>query len=437
MDSRKSRKGTPADRGKIIQWPASGPAPQSGHPSQRHGWGATLRRLGPGFVTGAADVDPSLVIAATVAGAAYGYSLLWVVLLCIPFLVAVFAVAGRIGWETRAGLVELLRDRMGRSVALACAAIIVFINLAMITADLMAVSAGFSIILNMPRTYFVAAVAFSIWYVLIFRNYQRVTGALIWLSLPLFVYVIAAVIAAPSPLAVIHGTLVPFIPRTVGYAGAVVGLMGALLTPYVLVWQTSSRREQAQTGGEKPHGAEGHAGTFVTTLLAYCVIVAAGSVLHVPHAVDMTIEQAAQALSPAAGSYGGVLFAIGIIGAGGVALPVLVASMCYSVAEAMGWEAGLSRHPWEAKSFYLLISLAMLTATILNFTNISPVQALYWSQILAGLLTVPILIFILILSNDRRIVHTTNSRVQNFCIGGAAGALTSAAVLLVWWKLHP
>lgn len=421
----------------MLKWPATDPAPKSEALPPHRRWATTLRRLGPGFVTGAADVDPSLVIAATVAGVAFGYSLLWVVLLCMPFLIAVFAVTGRIGWETRAGLVELLRQRMGRSIAIGCALIIVVINLAMIAADLMAVSAGFSIILNLPRTYFVAAAAFSIWYVLIFRDYHRVTRALIWLSLPLFVYVAAAVIAAPSPSAVIYGTLIPHIPRTASYAGAVVGLMGALLTPYVLVWQTSSRREQAESGGEQPHGAEGHTGTFVTTLLAYCVIVAAGSVLRMPNAVDMTVQQAAQALKPVAGNYGGILFAVGIIGAGGVALPVLVASMCYSVAEAMGWEAGLSRHPWEAKSFYVLISVAMLIATLLNFTDISPVAALYWSQVLAGLLTVPILIFILILANDRRIVHTPNTRGQNFWIGGAAGALTSAAILLAWWKLHP
>ena len=213
--------------------------------------------------------------------------------------------------------------------------------------------------------------------------------------------------------------------------------MGALLTPYVLVWQTSSRGEQAEVGGQEPHAAEGHAGTFVTTLLAYSVIVAAASVLRQAHPTEMTIAQAAEALRPVAGDYGTVLFAIGIIGAGLVALPVLVASMCYSIAEAMGWRAGLSRRPWEAKSFYLLISIAMMTAALLNFTPLNPVKALYWSQILAGLLTVPILIFILMLANDRRIVHTINSRAQNFWLGGAAGALAGAAALLAWWKLHP
>ena len=400
-------------------------------------WLNTLRRLGPGFVTGAADVDPSLVIAATVAGAAYGFSLLWVVLLCVPFLIAVFSVSGRLGWETRRGLVHLLRHTYGARVAIACAVVVIAINVAMIAADLMAVSEGFSIILNIPRTYFAAAVAFSIWYVLIFRDYHRVNAVLIWLSLPLFVYVAAAVVAAPSPMAVIKGTLVPHVPRSADYATTIIGLMGSLLTPYVLVWQTSTRGEQAESGGESPHGAEGHAGTFVTTLLAYCVIVAAASVLRLPHPIDMTTIQAADALRPAAGGYGRLLFAVGIIGAGGVALPVLVASMCYSVAEALGWEAGLSRHPWEAKGFYMLISVAMLVATLSNFLPINPVKALFWSQVLAGLLTVPILIFILMLANDRRIVHTTNTRWQNFWIGAAVGALVAVSGVVFWWKVHP
>jgi Mn2+/Fe2+ NRAMP family transporter len=434
VDSQRSRKGTPAERGRIIRWP--GGRPPSDTPP-RTGWRNTLRRLGPGFVTGAADVDPSLVIAATVAGAAYGFSLLWVVLLCIPFLISVFSVSGRLGWETRRGLVHLLRHTYGKRVALVCAGLIIAINMAMIAADLMAVSEGFSIILNIPRTYFAAGVAFSIWYVLIFRDYHRVTRVLIWLSLPLFVYVVAAVVAAPSPMAVIRGTLVPHVPRSADYATTIVGLLGSLLTPYVLVWQTSTRGEQAESGGESPHGAEGHAGTFVTTLLAYCVIVAAASVLHLPHPLDMTAAQAAEALRPAAGGYGRLLFAVGIIGAGGVALPVLVASMCYSVSEAMGWESGLSRHPWEAKRFYVLISVAIAVAAISNYMPINPVKALFWSQVLAGLLTVPILIFIFLLSNDRRIVHTTNTRAQNFWIGAAVGALVGVTGLLLWWKIHP
>jgi Mn2+/Fe2+ NRAMP family transporter len=145
---------------------------------------------------------------------------------------------------------------------------------------------------------------------------------------------------------------------------------------------------------------------------------------------------AASALTPAVGSLGTVLFALGIIGAGMVALPVLVASMCYSVAEAMGWRSGLNENPWEAVRFYVLISFAMFLAAALNFLKINPVTALYWSQILAGALTVPILVFILVLSNDRRIVRTTNSVGQNFWIGAAIGGLLSAGAMWAWWSIR-
>ncbi len=407
-----------------------------GAPARPRTFREKLVRLIPGFVTGAADVDPSLVITATVAGAAYHFGLLWVVLLCVPFLIAVFAVSGRLGYETRRGLVDLLRENYGRGLAMACAAVIIAINLAMIIADLMAVSDAFSIILLQQRFFFVAAVSFSIWYILIFRDYRKITHALLLVSLPLFAYVAAAIIAAPPAGEVLLRTVVPRVVPTPAYAATIVGILGSLLTPYVLVWQTSSRREHAVIGEDKPPFGESHMGTFVTTLLAYCVMVAAGSVIHLPAPVDMTTRQAAEALRPAVGDYGQILFALGIIGAGLVALPVLVASMCYSVAEAMGWPAGLSENPWEAKRFYFLISLAVLAAAVLNFLPINPVKALYWSQIMAGVLTVPILLFILVLSNDRRIVRTTNSVGQNFWIGAAIGGLLSAGAMWAWWSIR-
>ncbi len=431
MNSPRYRRGTAADRGKVLSFPGATATVERG---PRTFWSG-LRRLGPGFVTGAADVDPSLVVTATVAGAAYSFGLLWVVLLCVPFLIAVVAVSGRLGYETRRGLVDLLRENYGRWIALACAVVIVAINLAMITADLMAVSDALSIILAQQRFFFVAVVAFTVWYVLLFRDYRKTTHALIFLALPLFVYVAAAVVAAPPAKEVLFRTIIPRVAHDAGYPATIVGILGSLLTPYVLVWQTSSRREHAVIGEEKPPGAEPHTGTFVTTLLAYSVIVAAASVLHLPHAVDMTTRQAAEALRPAVGNYGELLFALGIIGAGMVALPVLVASMCYSIAEAMGWPAGLSENPWEAKRFYVLISLAVFAGAVLNFLPINPVKALYWSQILAGLLTVPILIFILVLANDRRIMKTTNTRGQNFWIGAAIGGLLSAGAAWLWWSL--
>lgn len=382
--------------------------------------------MGPGFVTGVANIDPSVVVTATVVGAAFRFSLLWVIVLCIPFLFTVFAVAARMGYETRKGLVDLLRENYGKTVAILCALVIIAINMAMIIADLMAVSEGLSIILMQKRSFFVAAVAFTVWYVLIFRDYRKLTRALLWMSLPLFLYVAAAVLARPNVWQLLVSTFVPRVSYGPDYLSAMIGLFGSLLTPYVLVWQTSSRREHAMIGEQRPNNAESHAGTFASTVLSYSIVVAAAMVLHLPSPVDMTTRQAAEALRPAVGSFGTILFAIGIVGAGMVALPVLVASMCYSVAEAMGWPAGLSEHPWEAKRFYVLISAALFIASIVNFFRINPVKALYFSQVLAGILTIPILIFILLLSNNRRVMHTTNTRAQNFWMGTVIGALLAA-----------
>ncbi|HEX5432714.1 MAG TPA: divalent metal cation transporter [Candidatus Angelobacter sp.] len=414
---------------KTLRWPAPLATAAVARP------GGPFRRIVPGMVTGASDVDPALVLTATVAGATYQYSLLWSVLLCVPFLLSVFSVSARIGYETKQGLVDLLRGHYGKNIGFVCAGLVVLINMAMIVADLMAVTDAFSIIMQLPRMFFIAAVAFSVWYILIFRDYRKITHALVLLSLPLFIYVVAAVLAHPDWQQVFSHSIFPQIPRGPGYPTTVVAILGSLLTPYVLVWQTSTRREEAIAGTHSIGGAEHHAGAIVTTVLCYSIMVAAGTVLRIPAGADMTTRMAAEALTPAVGALGTILFALGIIGAGMVALPVLVASMCYSVAEAMGWRSGLNENPWEAVRFYVLISLAMFMASVLNFIKVNPVTALYWSQILAGILTVPILVLILLVSNDRRVMRTTNTWWQNFWIGAATGAIIAAGLIVIWWKL--
>lgn len=426
------REGSPEQRGRVLRWPDEGrPKELFAYVKRRTFLGRTL----PGLVAGAADVDPSLVITATVAGVLFKYELLWVVVLAVPFLLSVFAVSARIGYETRRGLIDLVRFNHGKAIAAICAALIVVINMAMIVADLIAVTDALSIILDQRRIFFVAAVAFGVWYVLIFSDYHRIIRALAALAFPLFIYVIAAIASRPDIAEVAYHAVVPRLYADSAYSLAVVGLFGSLLTPYVLVWQTSSRREGA-LGGHELHESEHRMGTLVTTLLCFSIIVASGTVLHgAAGASDLTTRQAARALAPVVGELGGVLYAVGIIGAGMVALPVLVASLCYSVSEAMGWEYGLSTHPWEAKRFYVLISAALFVAAAANFFRIDPVRALYYSQILAGILTVPILLFILLLSNDRRVMQTVNSRSQNFWIGAAAGGLSAAGLLVLWSSL--
>jgi Mn2+/Fe2+ NRAMP family transporter len=412
----------------VLRWPAGQLSQPTAEPTPR----SRLRRVLLKTVTGAADVDPALVLTATVAGAMFRYSLLWWVLLAVPILLSVFAVSARIGAETRQGLMDLLRSHYGRAVAMGCAALVLAINMAMIVADLMAVTDAFSIIMQLPRMFFIAATAFSIWYILIFRDYRRITRLLAVLALPLLIYVAAAVLAHPHWPQVIRHSVLPSIASGSGYPAAVLAIFGSLLTPYVLVWQTSSRRgglpaESATTGRR--------AGVVVTTVLCYSIMVAAGTLLRVPHAADLSMRMAADPLVPALGPLATVLFAVGLIGAGMVALPVLIASMCHSVSEAMGWRRGLNENPWEAKRFYVLISGAVFVAAAFNFVHINPVIVLYWSQVLAGVLVLPILLLILLVANNRRVMRTANSWWQNFWVGAGAGVVVCASLLALGWKL--
>jgi Mn2+/Fe2+ NRAMP family transporter len=383
------------------------------------------------MVTGSANVDPSAVVTATVVGAAFSFSLLWVVLLCIPFLLSIFAVTARIGIETGQGLLDLVRVHYGRKIALVGAIIAIVVNMAVVVADLMAVSDALSIILGQPRMYFIAATAFSVWYILIFRDYRKITRVLVLLSMPLYLYIAAAFITAPGLGTLVWNAIVPHMRATPDYIQGVVALLGSFLTPYIIIWQVSSRGDPKH----EPHAGDSRIATLLTAVLAISIMVAAGSVLHFDHAIDMTPRQAAQALQPVVGEWGTLLFALGIVGSGMVALPVLVASMCYDLAQASGWKYGLSEEPWQATRFYALISCAMLLAGIGNFLHVNPTQALYWSMILAGMMLIPTLAFILLISNDRRIMHTPNTRWQNFWVGAAAGASASATLVYFWAKL--
>ncbi|HKD46018.1 MAG TPA: divalent metal cation transporter [Candidatus Angelobacter sp.] len=386
----------------------------------------------PGIIAGAADLDPAAVLTATVAGASFGYSLGWVVLLCVPVLFSVFAVSSRIGNETRKGLVELVRANYGKRRALFIALLIVGVNFAMILGDIVAVSDGFSLITIFPRSYFMALVGFLIWYVLILGSYQKTTKALGALTLILIAYVVAAWHVTDSFKLLAQGVFLPRIQPNTAYMMGVVAVFGSLLTPDVIVWQTSSRRGVPE-GLAEAHVSESHAGTIVACLISLSAMIAA-SHLRVPDPTTMTPRAASEALGTF-GFLGPILFSLGIIGSGLVALPILVASLCFSVAEAFGWKSGLSTEPWEARLYYVMISVTVFLAVSIGFVGINTVKVLYWSQALAGVVLVPIFAAILLLSNNTRIMHTTNTRFENFWLGCAAGGMLISNVLFFWFLL--
>jgi Mn2+/Fe2+ NRAMP family transporter len=383
----------------------------------------------PGVIAGAADLDPAAVLTATVAGASFGYSLGWVVLLCVPVLYCIFGVSARIGQETGRGLIDLVREHYGRNWSLAIACMILVVNLAMIIGDLVAVSEGFSLITALPRAYFLAALAFSIWYLLIVGNYQKTTEALGMLTLVLIAYVVAAYQVSGSPLSVIGGIVVPKIQMDRDYMMGVVAVFGSLLTPDVIVWQTSSRRGLPK-GVAQAHVVESHAGTFVACLISLSAMVAA-SHLQVADPSRMSPRSAAEALA-SFGTIGPIIFSLGIIGSGLVALPILIASLCFAISEAFGWESGLSIPPWRARFFYVMISATVFVALAVDFLRINTVQVLYWSQVMAGIVLVPIFIYILLISNNKRVMQTTNNSFQNFWLSFAAGGMALSNLLFLW-----
>jgi Mn2+/Fe2+ NRAMP family transporter len=390
-------------------------------------------RTMPGIIAGAADLDPAAVLTATVAGASFGVSLGWVVVLCVPVLFSVFAVSSRIGQETKKGLVELIREQYGRKMALVIALLIVVVNLAMIVGDIVAVSDSCSLLTMSPRLFFLAIVGFTVWYVLIIGDYQKTTKVLGGLTLILIAYVLAAYRVTDSFAVLAKDVLLPKMQVNAGYMMGVVAVFGSLLTPDVIVWQTSSKRGLPE-GLAKAHVTESHAGTFVACVISLSAMVVA-SHMHVADPSNMTTRTASEALG-SFGFIGTVLFALGIIASGMIALPILVASLCFSVAEAAGWRSGLSMEPWNARLFFVMISATVFLAVVIDFFGVHTVHVLYWSQALAGVVLVPIFAYILLLSNNSKIMRTTNSKFENFWLGCAVTGMLISNLLFFWFLMR-
>lgn len=383
----------------------------------------------PGIIAGAADLDPAAVLTATVAGASFGYGLGWVVILCVPVLFSIFAVSSRIGQETGKGLIQLVRQHYGGKTAVALAMLVAVVNLMMIVGDIVAVGDSFSLITSFPRVYFLGAIGFIVWYVLIVGGYQNVTKVLGTLTLILIAYAIAAFHETRSFGQLAQGILLPRIQMNTGYLMGVVAVFGSLMTPDVIVWQTSSRRGLPQ-GVAQAQVSESHAGTFVACMISLCAMIAA-SHLHVADPSSMSTRNASEALGTF-GYAGTLLFSAGIVGSGLIALPILVASLCFSIAEAFGWKSGLAFVPWDARLFYVTISATVFVAVSIDMLGIHTVKVLYWSQVLAGIVLVPIFAYILLISNNPGIMRTTNSKGQNWWLGFAIMGMLISNLLFFW-----
>lgn len=402
-------------------------------------------RLGPGLITGAADDDPSGIATYSQAGAQFGYSLGWTMLLTYPLMAAVQEVSARIGRVTGLGLAGNLRRHYPRWLLRTMVALLLAANTINLGADLGAMGAALQLILGGSDRLYVVIFGVGCAALQIFMDYRRYAAVLKWLTLSLFAYVgVVFVVDVPWDEVVRHALLPDF------RAGSeqlmtIVAIFGTTISPYLFFWQSEQEVEELHDHGNghrlsvtpKQAGPEIHriqidtyVGMAFSNLIGFFVIVTAAATLHAHGVINIqTSAQAAEALRPIAGALTMVVFAAGIIGTGLLAVPVLAGSAAYAVGEALRWPVGLGRRPHEAKAFYAVVALATAVGVGLNFTDLDPIRALVWAAVVNGVIAVPMMVVMMHMAGRGRIMGRLTIPLPLKIIGWAATAVMAAATL--------
>ena len=393
-----------------------------------------VRRLGPGLITGAADDDPSGIATYSQAGAQFRFALAWTLLLTTPLMIGIQLLSARIGWVTGRGLAANIARVCPRRLTVALVALLVAANTLNIAADIAAMGEAVRLLAGgHPAPYVLGLGALCVAMQLCFP-YERTVRLLKWLTLVLFAYV-AVVLAVRVPWREVAAQgLLPWTAWRAdmsvrGYAAMVVALLGTTISPYLFFWQASQEVEgkhRPPLGDQTlPHPARERlflrrirvdtvVGMCFSNAVALCIVVAAGVTLHGQAAQVDSAAQAAQALRPVAGDFAFWLFALGIVGTGLLAVPVLAGSAAYAVSELFGWRGGLSRGFHEARGFYGIIVAATVLGTVGSLLAVDPMAALVWSAVANGVIAVPIMVAMLAIGQSRRLMgaHVMSRRLR-------------------------
>jgi NRAMP (natural resistance-associated macrophage protein)-like metal ion transporter len=417
--------------------------------ARRKGLFGFIHILGPGLITGASDDDPSGIGTYTQAGSQFGLGTLWLALFTFPLMIAVQEACARIALQTGVGLATSLRRKFPSVLVGACIVLVLCANTINVGADLGAVAAGGSLLTgsHVPPGWLVLPAALLIGFMQLRLTYSIIFRCFKYLTLALFAYVITVVIVHPSLLKTIESTFVPHFEFNKTFIGIVVAILGTTISPYLFFWQASSEVDEMKAAGatteQERQGTSRKelraaridvaVGMLFSQVVMYCIILTSGTVLHTSgHAGIATAQQAAQALKPLAGPLASVLFAVGMIGTGMLAIPVLTASAAYAVKEFFGFRGSLSETPRSRPTFYGLIVIALIGGVVMNVLRIDPIQALVVTAIINGVVAPPILVLIALLARDRRVMDEHRSgRVSNSLVWIAAAVMSAAALLLV------
>ncbi len=396
-----------------------------------------LRIIGPGLLAGTSGNDPSAITAYAVDGASVGYGHLWLMLLTTPLYQAVQFACAKIGRISEKGLSQLLREHYGRSVAIVASLLLIITNVALIAADLAAIGSGLELVTGIKWVWFVAPVGFVLWYLTVFRNFESIKKIFLTMSFVFVAYIVTAFFTHANWGSILVHTFVPQIGFDFASISSAVALLGATISPYSMFWQAQGEIEEKREGKLKQqlHEAKIDVGTGAISgqVVAYFVIICTASTIFIHHGSINTAADAAHALEPLAGPFARYLFAIGLIGSGIVAIPVLLASTSYAVAGAVGWSSGLSKRPWQNEGFYLILTAALIIGLVVALIGINPIRLIFWANVIAGIMAPLLVIAILLVGNNRTIMKGQRlSLLHNFGLVLIVGILVVAVTLLFY-----
>jgi len=401
----------------------------------------SLHELGPGIVTGAADDDPSGIATYSQAGAQFGYGLLWTLVLTYPLMSAVQLVSAHIGRVTGCGLARNLRECFPTWLVTVLVSILLAANVFNIGADLAAMAASAALVAGGREHAFVIAFAVVCVTLQLFVPYRRYAQILKWLTLSLFAYVAVILLVHVEWRSALLGMVWP---RDFSRAAilTVVAVFGTTISPYLFFWQSAQEAEEIATTPARPLKRAPRSaprqfkrirldtlvGMALSNLIALAIMLATAATLNSRGVTDIqTAADAARALEPIAGRFAFALFALGIIGTGLLAVPVLAGSAAFAISEVGGWREGLEYKPQQAMRFYGIIVAATLTGVLLDWSHLDPIKALFWSAVLNGLAAVPIMAAMMVLASRRAVMGRFVERRGLLLFGWSATAIMAAA----------
>ncbi|HJU06937.1 MAG TPA: Nramp family divalent metal transporter [Rhodanobacteraceae bacterium] len=405
------------------------------------------KRLGAGLVTGAADDDPSGIATYSQVGAAYGYGMLWTVLLALPLMIGIQAVSARVGRVTGAGLAKNLRSEFPVPLVAGAVILLAIANVINLSADIGAIGAAAKLLAGGPAPLYAALAAILSVLLQVFIPLERYSPVLKILTLSLLAYLVTVAVLHVPWLTVAKETVWPTITMKADYAVAIVAVLGTTISPYLFFWQSSQEANEIKTTTHRkplkkaPRQApramkriyiDTVVGMLFSEVVAFCIILVAAAVLHAHGKTNVqTSADAAMALRPLAGKFAFLLFATGIIGTGLLAIPVLAGSVAFALGETFNWRTGLEQKPARAKLFYGAIVAATIGGMVLSFTPMDPIKMLFWSAVINGVVAVPLMVLIMLLASRRKTMGKFPIPLWLKYLGWAATAAMGAATAVM------